>query len=88
MVKKMNKRGFIKELIKETKLPEEKCIIINDCMEEYFIIGRTNKEKTISLLMEKLNYDYAKADEIYNIASKIISTSIKDKIIHPFKSQD
>lgn len=88
MVKKMNKRGFIKELIKETKLPEEKCIIINDCMEEYFIIGRTNKEKTISLLMEKLNYDYEKADEIYNIASKIISTSIKDKIIHPFKSQD
>ena len=88
MVKKMNKRGFIKELIKETKLTEEKCIIINDCMEEYFIIGRTNKEKTISLLMEKLNYDYEKADEIYNIASKIISTSIKDKIIHPFKSQD
>ena len=88
MVKKMNKRGFIKELIKETKLPEEKCVIINDCMEEYFIIGRTNKEKTISLLMEKLNYDYEKADEIYNIASKIISTSIKDKIIHPFKSQD
>lgn len=88
MVRKMNKRGFIKELIKETKLPEEKCVIINDCMEEYFIIGRTNKEKTISLLMEKLNYDYEKADEIYNIASKIISTSIKDKIIHPFKSQD
>ena len=88
MVKKMNKRGFIEQLIKETGLSEEKCIIINDCIEEYFIIGKNNKEKTINLLMGKLDFDYDKADEIYNIASKIITTNIKNKIKHPFKSQD
>lgn len=88
MVMKMNKTGFIQELVKATGLSEEKCIIINSCMEEYFIIGKNNKEKTINLLMEKLDYDYDKADEIYNIASKIITTNIKDKIIHPFKSID
>ena len=88
MVMKMNKKGFIEQLVKETGLPEEKCIIINDCIEEYFIVGKNNKEKKINLLMEKLDIDYDKADEIYNIASKLITTNIKEKIKHPFKSQD
>ena len=88
MVMKMNKRGFIEQLAKETGLSEEKCIVIDDCIEQYFLIGKNNKEKTINLLMEKLNFDYDKADEIYNIAIKIISSNIKYKIKHPFKSQD
>ena len=88
MVMKMNKRGFIEQLAKETGLSEEKCIVIDDCIEQYFLIGKNNKEKTINLLNEKLNFDYDKADEIYNIAIKIISSNIKYKIKHPFKSQD
>ena len=84
----MNKTGFIKELSKQTKLSENECILINDCLEENFIIGKKNKQKTIDLMIEKLNYDEEKADEIYNIASSIIATQIKEKIKHPFRSKD
>lgn len=84
----MNKTGFIKELSKQTKLPENECIIIDECIEENFIIGKKNKEKTINLLIEKLNYDEERANEIYNIASSIIATQIKEKIKHPFKGND
>lgn len=88
MVMKMNKKGFIKELINQTKLSENECIIIDECIEENFLIGKKNKEKTIKLLMDKLNVDEEKANELYEISSSIISKNIKDKIIHPFKSQD
>lgn len=84
----MNKTGFIKELSKQTKLPENECILINECIEENFIVGKKNKQKTIDLMIEKLNYDEEKANEMYNIASKIIATQIKEKIKHPFKEND
>ena len=84
----MNKQGFIKELVKQTNMSENECILINECLEENFLIGKKNKEKTINLLIEKLNINEEKANEIYNIASSIIATSIKDKIKHPFKGND
>ena len=88
MVKKMNKHGFIEELEKQTGLSKDKCIIINDCFEENFLIGKKNKEKTINLLKENLNIDEEKADELYNTVSSIIATQIKEKIKHPFKGND
>ena len=39
----MNKNGFIKELSKQTGYDEEKCILINNVIENYFIFGRKNK---------------------------------------------
>lgn len=84
----MNKQGFIKELVKQTNLSENECIIINDCLEENFLIGKKNKEKTINLLIERLNIDEKKANEIYNISSSIMANAIKDKIKHPFKGND
>ena len=88
MVKIMNKNGFIEELIKQTGLSKEECILINDCLEENFIIGKKNKEKTIKLLIERLNIDEEKANELYNISSSIMAKAIKDKIKHPFKGND
>ena len=88
MVTVMNKSGFIKELVNKTGFKEEKCILINDCLEEDFIIGKKNKEKTINLLMERLKISKEEADKIYNISSKIITTEIKNKIKHPFRSKD
>ena len=88
MVIVMNKKEFIEKLIEKTGRNENECIIINSCIEENFIIGRKNKEKTISLIMEKLDISYDEADNIYNIASSIISKGIKNSIIHPFKSKD
>ncbi len=85
---KMNKTGFIKELQKELNYNEEKCIIINSVLEDHFIIGKNNKEKIINDLIEKLTITEEEAENIYETSSKIISSAIKNKIVHPFKSQD
>ena len=84
----MNKRGFIELLQKETGRSENECIIINDCLEEYPIVGRKNKEKIMALLIERLNIDLEEANEIYNTSSRLILGRIKHKIIHPFKDKD
>ena len=41
----MNKKEVIKKLGEVTNLSEEKCIIINDILEEHFIIGSGIKDK-------------------------------------------
>lgn len=57
-------------------------------MERNFLIGNKNKQKIIDQLIDKLNINKDKAEEIYNISNNIISLSIKEKLKHPFKSQD
>ena len=84
----MNKRGFIEKIKEEANVSIETATMINDCMEEHFIIGKNTKEKTINDMMERMNISYDEADNYYNIASSIISKAIKNKIRHPFKSQD
>lgn len=88
MVMKMNKTKFIEELSKKTNLDEEKCIIINDILEDNFLIGKNNKEKIVNSLREKLNIERIEAEKLYETAADIISNEIKYKIRHPFKSQD
>ena len=84
----MNKHGFIEELSKQTNLSIEECTMINDILEDYPFFGKNNKEKITKAFIEKLNYTDEKAEEIYNIASSVIATAIKDKIKHPFKGND
>ena len=84
----MNKTYFIKTLSEKTKLSEKDCLVINSIIEDHFIIGKKNKEKIIEDLVNKLNLDEKKADEVYTTAMDIISSSIKNKIKHPFKSID
>ena len=43
----VNKTKFINELEKETQLSTEECLIINDVLENNFIIGKKNKNKII-----------------------------------------
>lgn len=88
MVKKMNKSEFIEELENKTGFDKEYCIKINDALEENFLIGKKNKQKIIASLIEKLNIDEEKANELYEISSSIIVNGIKDRIKHPFKSKD
>ena len=88
MVKKMNKKEFIDRLVKETNKDINECIIICDCLENHFFIGKNNKEKIVLELMEKLNLNSEEANEIYEISSNIFVSEIKDKIRHPFKSKD
>ena len=87
MVIVMNKEKFIEALVEKTNLSKNDCLKISDCLEDNFLIGKNNKKKTINLLIERMNVTEEKADELYNIASSIIATAIKDKIKHPFRSQ-
>lgn len=84
----MNKEQFIKELEKETGLDNNQCIIINNIMENHFIIGRKNKEEIIADLEEQLKITKDEAEKIYDSAMTILGDGIKDKLKHPFKSQD
>lgn len=84
----MNKEKFIKELENVTGLDNEKCIIINDILESNFFVGKKNKEKIVSDVMEKLEITREEAEKIYESAMAILSSGIKDKLKHPFGSQE
>lgn len=84
----MNKNGFIKELSKQTGYDEEKCILINNVIENNFIFGRKNKEKIIKDLQVKISLSEDDSENVYDIAIKIITGEIKNKLKHPFKSQN
>lgn len=83
----MNKIGFIKELSKQTGYDEEKCILINNVIENYFIFGKKNKEKIIKELQIKASLNEDDSENIYDISMKIITGEIKNKLKHPFKSK-
>ena len=84
----MNKSEFIKELSKQIGYNEERCKKINDIIEDTFLIGKKNKEKMIASFIEKLGIDENEANQIYESAMQIIGNGVKDKLKHPFKSQD
>ena len=84
----MNKLQFINELSKKTNYSIEDCTRINSILEDNFIISRKSKDKIVSSLMSEFNISEEEANNIYNISVEIITTSIKNKIKHPFKGQD
>ena len=88
MVMKMNKHGFIEEIKKQTNRDERESIIIADCFDNHFFIGKRNKEKTVAEIEEKLEVSNEEANEVYNIVSNIIATQIKNKLKHPFGSNE
>lgn len=84
----MNKNVFIKELSKQTGYDEGKCILINNVIENYFIFGKRNKNKIIQDLQVKASLSEDDSENVYDIAVKIITGEIKNKLKHPFKNQD
>ena len=84
----MNKTKFISEIEKKTNLSKNECTVINDILEENGIFGKKNKTRIIDAIKERLNISEDKAEEIYNTVCEIATTAIKNKIKHPFKSQD
>lgn len=87
MVMKMNKSEFIKRLKEETNYSEDRCAIVNDILENNFIIGRKNKHKIIHDLISK-TFTEDEAENIYDISINIIISEIKNKIKHPFKNKN
>lgn len=88
MVMKMNKSKFISELSKETGYSEEKCLLINDRLENYYIFSKSNREKIIQDLKIKVNLSEDDAENVYDISMKIIRNEIKNKIRHPFRNKN
>lgn len=84
----MNKNGFIKELSKQTGYDEEKCILINDVIENYFIFGRKNKDKILKDLQIKVGLNEDDSENVYDIAMRILTGEMKNKLKHPFKNQN
>ena len=84
----MIKSEFIKELSKQTSYNEERCNTINNIVEDTFIIGKKNQEKIIEKFEKQINLDENEANKLYEIVMRIIGTEIKNKLKHPFKSQD
>ena len=84
----MNKSEFIKELSKQTGYDEEKCIVINSIVEDTFIIGKKNKDKMIEKFEDQTSLDENEANKLYETVISIIGSELKNKLKHPFKSQD
>lgn len=88
MVIQMNKKEFINTLQKELNYDEDKCIIINDILENTFLLGKKNKDIMISEFISKLDISSDEAEKIYEIAMSILSKELKKSILHPFRSKD
>ena len=83
----MNKTDFIKKLSKELNFDLEKTNIVNDILENNFIIGKNNKEKMIKQLCDKLKINEKDANKIYDKAMEIVAKEIKNKIKNKFINQ-
>ena len=88
MVMKMNKTEFIHAISEKTGYDIEKSTQINYILESNFFISKKNKDKIINALMNELNIEISEADNIYNICIEIITSAIKNKIRHPFRSKE
>lgn len=84
----MNKTKFIKELSNQTGYNEEKCTLINNILESYFIFGRKNKDKIIKDLQIKAGLNEDDSENVYDISMNIITGEVKNSLKHPFKSKD
>lgn len=80
----MNKTGFIKLLQEKTDLSKDKCILINNILEDHFLLGKENKKKILKDFQEQLNVDTKEAEEIYTISMNLLKNSLKEKLRHPF----
>lgn len=88
MVKKVNKKEFIDTLSKSLSYTPDKCILINDILENNFFISKKNKGKIIEEFILKLNVQREEAEIIYDTAIKIIKDELKHKLRYPLENQD
>ena len=67
----------IKEKLKElTNKNDEEITIIDEILNNHFIVGKNNKEKIITDFKEKLKITDEEADTLYNQCSEIIVKGI------------
>lgn len=83
----MNKSEFIKELERKTQYSAEQCAVINDVLENHFVLRKKNKPKVVAELIERLGVDEAEADSVYEMSMSIIKTEIKHATRRPIGSK-
>ena len=67
----------IKEKLKElTNRSDEEISIIDEILNNHFVIGRNNKKKIVKDFKEKLKITDEEADNLYNQCSEIIVKGI------------
>jgi len=67
----------IKEKLKElTNRSDEEIVIIDEILNNHFVIGKNNKEKIIADFKEKFKITDDEADNLYNQCSEIIIKGI------------
>lgn len=70
----------IKEKLKEiTNRSDEEITIIDEILNNHFIVGKNNKEKIIADFKERLNITDEEADNLYNQCSELIVKGIFNK---------
>ena len=67
----------IKEKLKElTKRSDEEIVIIDEILNNHFVVGKNNKEKIIADFKEKLKISDEEADNLYNQCAEVIVKGI------------
>lgn len=84
----MNKEQVIEKLTSATGLNNDQCVIVNNILENHFLIGKNNQEKIITDIEIELDTTKEEAEKIYEAAMGVIGGGIKDKLKHPFGAQD
>lgn len=85
MAKRINKKELSIILSEKINLDESNCKIVLDIFERHFFIDKKSKDNIIEDLIKELNISSEVAQNIYNETKSIISSTIKDRIKHPFK---
>ena len=75
------------KLSERTELDVQKCEIINNIVEDNFLVGNKNKVKIIERFVKKINLSTYEANNIYNEAMSIISSGIYEKLKYLFKDK-
>ena len=87
-MERMNRTHLLNEIKNKLNYSDEQTEIIANIIDEVFFIGKNNREEIVQRYQDELNVSYEEADNIYNVTSEIIATSLKNSILHPFKSID
>lgn len=84
----MNKEQVIEKLTSATGLSDDQCVIVNNILENHFLIGKNNQEKIITDIEAELGTTKEEAEKIYESAMGVIGGGIKDRLKRPFGAQD
>lgn len=69
-------KNITTKLMESTGRSQQECEIIDEILNNRFIIGHNQKDKIKADFMEKLNITEAEADELYNSCAEIIVKGI------------